>query len=89
MSLTHSMMQAPSAGSQATRAQASLRVQQALEGITRLSKGFSLALCMRSRPKIGALLQRPLQTALQIPLVSSACPVPHWLLHARMADLWH
>ena len=62
-------MQAPSAGAPAARAQASLHVQQALEGITRLTKGFSLPLCTRTRPKIGELLQRPLLSALQIPLV--------------------
>ena len=61
-------VQAPAAGS--SQALASLRVQQALEAITRLSKGFSLSLCTRSRPKLGALLQQPLQTALQLPLVS-------------------
>ena len=66
--------QAPSAGSPASRAQASLQVQQALEGTTRLAKGFSLPLCTRSRPKIGALLQQPLQTALQAPLVLPTCP---------------
>lgn len=64
-----SSVQAPSAGSPGTQAAASLRVQQALEAITRLSKGFSLGLCTRSRPKIGELLQQALQTALHIPLV--------------------
>lgn len=62
-------LQAPGARDLGTRARASLRVQQALEGITRLSKGFSLPLCTRSRPKIGELLQQALQTALQIPPV--------------------
>lgn len=46
-------------------------VQQALEAITRTSKGLSLALCTRSRPDVGALLQRPLQLALQCPVVSA------------------
>lgn len=46
-----------------------LYVLQALEAITRMSKGLSLGLCTRTCPKIGALLQRPLQLALQCPLV--------------------
>eukprot|EP00884_Botryococcus_braunii_P015515 jgi/Botrbrau1/2647/Bobra.0203s0001.1 len=42
-------------------------LQQALEAVTRLSKGFSLQLCSQKRPNLGALLAAPLDAALHIP----------------------
>lgn len=45
-------------------------LQQALEAVTRLSKGFSLQLCTRLRPQLGVLLAAPLDAARQIPQVT-------------------
>ena len=61
---------------------ASAQVQQALEALTRLAKGLSLSLCIRSRPQIGDLLHRPLRAALQVPLVGAllACICLHRFL---------
>ncbi len=49
-------------------------VQQALEAVSRASKGFSLALCTRQRPAIGDLLAAPLQAAIRIPQARAPRP---------------
>lgn len=44
-----------------------LLVQQALEAVTRVAKGFSLRLCTEARPDLGGLLVGALQTAVAAP----------------------
>jgi hypothetical protein len=56
---------APCAGSGERKA-AEVLVQQALEAVSRASKGFSLQLCTQTRPQIGDLLAAPLQAAIHI-----------------------
>ncbi|CAL8470725.1 g10267 [Coccomyxa elongata] len=51
------------------RRQAEALVQQALEAVSRSSKGFSLQLCTQTRPAIGELLAPPLRAAILIPQV--------------------
>lgn len=53
------------AGSEERRAAEAL-VQQALEAISRASKGFTLQLCTQTRPQIGELMAGPLQAAIHI-----------------------
>lgn len=55
-----------SAGSEERRRTEAL-VQQALEAVSRVSKGFSLQLCTQTRPAIGDLLAGPLRAAIHIP----------------------
>ena len=50
---------APGSGSSALYPPAQL-AQQALEGITRVAKGFSLRLCMEARPALGQEFLRTL-----------------------------
>lgn len=54
------------AGSEERRRTEAL-VQQALEAVSRASKGFSLQLCTQTRPAIGDLLAPPLRAAIHIP----------------------
>lgn len=63
-------------------------VQQALEAVSRASKGFSLALCTRQRPAIGDLLAAPLQAAIRIPQARAPRPGLLKRFRARGVGAW-
>ncbi|KAL0051899.1 hypothetical protein WJX82_004175 [Trebouxia sp. C0006] len=56
-----------SPGAAAGRPAPTLLIQQALEAIARISKGFNANLCTRVRPEIGSLLITAVEAALRIP----------------------
>ncbi|RMZ52492.1 hypothetical protein APUTEX25_003635, partial [Auxenochlorella protothecoides] len=62
-----------------------LMVQQALEGITRVAKGFSLRLCTELRPALGAEFTRALRCAIQVPRRLPG----HRALRARLLSFLH
>ncbi|KAL6771255.1 XPO2 [Auxenochlorella protothecoides x Auxenochlorella symbiontica] len=76
--------QGPSNGSAALVPPA-LMVQQALEGITRVAKGFSLRLCTELRPALGAEFTRALRCAIQVPRRLPG----HRALRARLLSFLH
>lgn len=43
------------------------KIQQALDAITRVSKGFNSTLCIRTRPQLGKLLASVIETAILVP----------------------
>lgn len=62
-----------------------LLVQQALEAVTRVAKGFSLKLCTEARPELGSLLLGALQAAVAAPRALPA----NKALRARFISLLH
>jgi len=60
-------------------------IQQSLEGLTRLSKGFSSKLCTQSRPEVGAMLAGALTNVIVIPQKLPR----HKLLRARFISFLH
>jgi len=60
-------------------------IQQSLEGLTRLSKGFSSKLCTQYRPEVGAMLAGALTNAIAIPQKLPR----HKLLRARFISFLH
>lgn len=60
-------------------------IQQALESITRISKGFHTRLCLETRPEIGTILAGALNAAIAIPR-----RLPHHkVLRAKFLSLLH
>jgi exportin-T len=64
---------------------AALLVQQALEAVTRVAKGFSLKLCTEARPELRSLLLGALQAAVAAPRALPA----NKALRARFISLLH
>lgn len=60
-------------------------IQQSLEGLTRISKGFSSKLCTQNRPKVGVMLAGTLTNVVAIPQKLPR----HKLLRARFISFLH